>query len=82
MIRNHTNNTIEILGLELKPNESRELDDIMPNTVNVFSDIGRCIITTDRDGKRHFENCGKILAEEGHVWNEYGFRDIIISEAE
>ena len=58
-ITNKTSVTLEILGSELKPKESHEYEEMMFNTLNVHSEVGSCIITTEYE-KRSFRNFGRL----------------------
>ena len=51
---------------------------MMFNTLNVHSEIGSCIITTEY-GKRSFKNFGKLKAREGRKKNEHGMKNVLIS---
>ena len=77
-VTNKTAVTLEILGGTLEPQESREYTEMMFNTLDIHSEIGSCVITTEY-GKRSFRNYGKLLAKEGHQKNEYGMKEILIS---
>lgn len=46
-ITNKTSVTLEILGTKLKPNESQEYTEMMFNTLDIHSEIGSCVITTE-----------------------------------
>lgn len=70
--------TLEILGGNLNPNESREYTEMMFNTLNIHSEIGSCVITTEY-GERSFRNYGKLFAKEGEEENEDGIKNILVS---
>ena len=80
-VTNKTSVALEILGGILKPNESQEYTEMMFNTLNIHSEIGSCVITTEY-GQRSFSNHGKIKAKEGRKKNEYGMKNIIVSSIE
>lgn len=63
-VTNKTSVALEILGGSLKPNESREYTEMMFNTLDIHSEIGSCVITTEY-GQRSFRNYGKLVAREG-----------------
>jgi hypothetical protein len=77
-VTNKTSVTLEILGGSLKPNESREYTEMMFNTLDIHSEIGSCVITTEY-GQRSFRNYGKLVAKEGRKKNEHGMKNIIVS---
>ena len=77
-VTNNTGVKLVILGGELKPNESREYQEMMFNTLNIHSEIGSCVVTSEY-GKRYIENHGSLKAEEGNEKNEDGMKNIIIS---
>ena len=77
-VTNKTSVTLEILGEELKPNESREYTEMMFNTLDIHSEIGSCVITTEYS-QRSFKNYGKLVAKEGRKKNEHGMYNILIS---
>lgn len=76
-VTNKTSVALEILGGSLKPNESREYTEMM-NTLDIHSEIGSCVITTEY-GQRSFRNYGKLVAKEGRKKNEHGMKNIIVS---
>ena len=80
-VTNKTTVALEIMGEVLNPNESREYTEMMFNTLNVHSEIGSCVITTEY-AVRSFRNYGKLKAEEGTEKNEHGMKEIIISSAD
>lgn len=80
-ITNKTSVTLFILGGELKPKESREYPEMSFNTLNINSDIGSCIITTEYS-QRSFRNFGKLVAKEGRKKGEHGMRNILVSSIE
>ena len=77
-VTNKTAVTLEILGGTLEPQESREYREMMFNTLDIHSEIGSCVVTTEY-GIRSFRNFGKLVGKEGHRKNEYGMKDILIS---
>jgi len=77
-VTNKTAVTLEILGGSLEPNQSREYTEMMFNTLDIHSEIGSCVITTEY-GKRCFRNFGKLVAKEGRKKNERGMKNIIVS---
>lgn len=77
-VTNKTSVNLEILGGILAPNESREYTEMMFNTLNIHSEIGSCVITTEYS-QRSFSNHGKLVAKEGRKKNEHGMKNIIIS---
>ena len=72
-VTNKTSVALEILGGSLKPNESREYTEMMFNTLDIHSEIGSCVITTEY-GQRSFRNYGKLVAKEGRKKNEHGMK--------
>lgn len=72
-VTNKTSVALEILGGSLKPNESREYTEMMFNTLDIHSEIGSCVITTEY-GQRSFRNYGKLVAREGRKKNEKHYR--------
>lgn len=77
-VTNKASVTLEILGGTLEPNESREYPEMMFNTLNIHSEIGSCVITTEYE-KRSFRNYGKLIAKEGRKKNEHGMKNILVS---
>lgn len=77
-ITNKTSVTLEILGTKLKPNESQEYTEMMFNTLDIHSEIGSCVITTEYS-QRSFKNYGKLVAKEGKEKNKHGMKNIIVS---
>lgn len=77
-VTNKTSVALEILGWSLKPNESREYTEMMFNTLDIHSEIGSCVITTEY-GQRSFRNYGKLVAKEDRKKNEHGMKNIIVS---
>ena len=77
-ITNKTSVTLEILGTKLKPNESQEYTEMMFNTLDIHSEIGSCVITTEYS-QRSFKNYGKLVAKEGKEKNKNGMKNIIVS---
>ena len=51
---------------------------MMFNTLDICSEIGSCVITTEY-GQRSFRNNGKLVAEEGRNKNEHGMKDILVT---
>lgn len=78
LLTNKTPVTLEILGKELKPNESQIVTENRFNKVIVKSELGICIISTEL-GKHHFTNNGSIVASEEETENKHGCKSIIIS---
>ena len=74
---NKTSVTLVILGKDLEPNQSQEYTEKMFNTLDIHSEIGSCVITTEYD-KRSFRNFGKLLAKEGSMKNEHGMKNILV----
>ena len=77
-VTNQTSVTLEILGTELKPNESKEYTEMMFNTLDIHSESGSCTITTEY-GQRSFINYGKLVAKEGRKKNDNGMKNILVS---
>ena len=77
-VTNKTSVTLEILGSELKPNESKEYPEMMFNTLDIHSEIGSCTITTEY-GQRSFINYGKLVAKEERKKNDNGMKKILVS---
>lgn len=80
-IINKTAVTLEIMGVILNPNESREFSEMVFNTLDIHSDIGSCVITTEYS-QRSFRNYGKLKAKEGRKKNEHGMKNIIVSSVD
>ena len=51
---------------------------MMFNTLDIHSEIGSCVITTEY-GQRSFRNYGKLVAKEGRKKNENGMKNILVS---
>ena len=77
-VTNKTSVTLEILGSELNPNESKEYPERMFNTLDIHSEIGSCTITTEY-GQRSFINYGKLVAKEERKKNDNGMKNILVS---
>ncbi len=77
-VTNKTTVTLEILGNQIKPGESRECTEMMFNTLSIHSEIGSCFIITEY-GKRSFRNYGKLVAKEGRKKDEHGMKNIIVT---
>lgn len=77
-VTNKTTVALEIMGGILEPNESREYPEMMFNTLDIHSEIGSCVITTEY-AERSFRNFGKLVAKEGCEKNENGMKNIIVS---
>ena len=80
-ITNKASVSIEILGRILVPNESEEFLEMMFNTLDIHSDIGSCVITTEY-GKRYFRNFGKLQAKEGRKKNKDGMKNILVTSVD
>ena len=78
-VKNETAVTLKALGKEILPKESAEFSEMMFNTLDIHSDIGSIIITTEYS-KRNFENFGKLFAIESKVKDDNGMRKIIVME--
>ena len=79
-VTNKTTVTLFILSRGLKTNETGEYSEMMFNTLDIHSDIGSCVITTEY-GKRSFKNYGRLVAKEGRKKNKDGMKNILIKEA-
>lgn len=77
-ITNKTSVTLEILGGTLKPSQTREYPEAMFNTLNINSEIGSCVISTEYS-ERSFKNYGKLKAKEGSEKDKYGMKHILVS---
>ena len=77
IITNKTNVDLEIFGCKLKPNASTKCAEAIFNTVDVHSDIGSIVITTEHS-KRSFQNFGKLFAKEGGKKDRDGLKEIFI----
>lgn len=77
-VTNNTSVTLTILGGDLKPNESSEYPEMMFNTLDIHSEIGSCVVTTEY-GERSFRNYGKLVAKEGCEKNKDGLKNILVS---
>ena len=80
-VKNKTTVALEIKGGVLNPGESREYAEMMFNTLDIHSEIGSCVITTEY-AERSFRNYGKLKAEEGTEKNEHGMKEISISSTD
>lgn len=78
---NRSSVNIEILGRILEPNKSGEFLEMMFNTLDIHSDIGSCVITTEY-GKRYFRNFGKLQAKEGRKKNKDGMKNILVTSVD
>ncbi len=76
-VTNQTTVTLEILGKPLEPNQTHVYPEMMFNTLDIHSEIGSCVITTEY-AKRYFRNFGKLAAKEGTERNEYGMKNILV----
>lgn len=81
LVTNKTNVDIVILGGILKPNQSHEYTEMMFNTLDIHSEIGSSVITTEY-GNRSIKNYGKLVAKEGRKKNEHGMKNIIVKAIE
>lgn len=81
LLTNKTTVTLEILGKEIKPNESQIFTESRFNELIVKSDIGYCVIRT-KSGKHYFTNSGRLIASEGNIENRHGRKPIIISSVD
>ncbi len=77
-ITNKTAVTLEILGDNLNPGESREYTEMIFDTLSIYSGIGSCVITTEYE-QRSFRNYGKLVAKEGSEKDEHGKKIILIT---
>jgi hypothetical protein len=80
-ITNNTHIDLYISGKVLNPNETCEFSESMFNTLNIHSDIGSCVITTEY-GKRSFKYFGNLKAKEISQKNSDGMKDIIVYYSE
>ena len=76
-VTNKTSVTLVILGGNLEPNQSQEYSEMGFNILNIHSEIGSCVITTEY-GERSFKNFGKLVAKEGRKKNEHGMKNILV----
>jgi len=81
LVTNKTSVDIVIKGGILKPKESREYTEMGFNTLNIHSNIGSSVITTEYC-KRSIKNYGKLVAKEGRKKDEHGMKNIIVTEKE
>lgn len=81
IITNKTSVTLKIPGGKLQPNQTREYNEMIINTLNIRSEIGNCIIRTEYD-ERIFECYGKLVAKEGNKIDKNGMKNIIIYSIE
>lgn len=81
LVTNKTSVDIVIHGGTLKPKESKEYTEMGFNTLDIHSDIGSTVITTEY-GTRNIKNYGKLVAKEGRKKNEHGMKNIIVTEIE
>lgn len=80
-VKNKTSVTLYILGTNLEPNETREYQELVLNTLNIHSDIGSCVITTVFD-RRILKNFGKLFAVEGEDIDRDGMRNVLVYSLE
>ena len=71
--------TVYIHGIGLKPNEFKDYPEMKFNTLNIHSDIGSCVITTEY-GRRMITNYGKLFANEELTNSLSLTKDIIVTE--
>jgi len=81
LVTNKTNVNIEIYGGTLKPKESGEYTERGFNTLDIHSEIGSCVITTEYC-IRSIKNYGKLIAKEGRKKDEHGMKNIIVTAIE
>lgn len=81
VITNKTKVVLYIEGERVKPNETYEKTEMVFDTVNIHSQRGSCIITTEY-AKRSFKNYGKIFAKETSGKDNQGKKKIIVKEFE
>lgn len=81
LVTNKTNVDLVILGGIVKPNQSHEYTEMGFNTLDIHSEIGSSVITTEYC-KRSIKNYGKLVAKEGCKKNEQGMKNIIVTEVE
>lgn len=74
---NKSSVTVDIYGISLKPNQSKEYTERTFNTLNIHSDIGSCVITTEY-GKRSIKNYGNLSARESDSIKPNGSKVIVI----
>ena len=77
IIHNNTDTILMIDHNRILPEEEYDTDEMMFNTVNVFSDIGAVEITTEYS-KRSFDCYGNLIAEELEDRDDQGLRHINI----
>lgn len=81
LVTNKTSVDVVIHGGTLKPKESKEYTEMGFNTLDIHSEIGSSVITTEY-GTRNIKNYGKLVAKEGRKKNEHGMKNIIVTEIE
>lgn len=81
LVTNNTSVNIEIYGGILKPKESGEYTEFGFNTLDIHSEIGSSVITTEYC-RRSIKNYGKIVAKEGRKKDEHGMKNIIVTQIE
>lgn len=74
---NKSSVTVDIYGISLKPNQAKEYPDMTFNTLNIHSDIGSCVITTEY-GRRNIRNYGNLSARETDSIKSNSSKDITI----
>ena len=74
---NKSSVTVDIYGISIKPHEVKEYPEMTFNTLNIHSDIGSCVITTEH-GRRSIKNYGKLSARELDSKNSNGTKDIFL----
>ena len=74
---NKSSVTVDIYDISLKPNQDKEFTEMTFNTLNIHSDIGSCVITSEY-GRRSIKSYGKLSAKESDTMNPNGSKNIII----
>lgn len=79
IVTNNTSMNIVVSDGILKPKETRAYTEMMFDTLNIHSEIGSCVITTEY-GERSIRNYGRLVAKEGRKKDENGMKNIIVTE--
>lgn len=79
LVTNKTSVDIVVSGGILKPKETREYIEMGFNTLNIHSEIGSAVITTEYC-TRSIKNYGRIVAKEARKKDNHGMKIIIVTE--
>jgi len=79
IILNKSTATLNISGTKVPPDDAFETTEMMFNTVDIHSDIGSVVITTEYS-TRYFEAFGKLIAFESDYLpkDKQGLKQIVV----